>query len=92
MCIALSELNGAPRTSGVYNFFKKLRKHDNFYRTVARKSLTGELYVCVWGLDILRFDTKTSYLLCFICQCGEARSFVWGAKPTKRPVATGLNF
>jgi len=43
------------------------------------------LYVCVGGLDILKFDKNSTDVKCFIFPFEGAWSFVWGAKPTKDP-------
>jgi len=64
-------------------------------RTVARKfsigvlQFCGGLFVCAGGLDITQL-TKTLIIYSVSRFNLGAWSFVWGAKPTKAPVATGL--
>ena len=60
-----------------------------WYRTVSRKSSIGELYVCVGGLDILKFDKNSTYLKCFIFQFAGLGGLLGGAKPTKDPRGDG---
>ena len=60
-----------------------------WYRTVARKSSIGKLYVCVGGLDILKFDKNSTDLKCFIFQFEGLGGLFGGAKPTKDPLGDG---
>jgi len=47
-------------------------------RTVARKFSIREVYVYAEWLDILKFETNSTDLKCFIFQFGRVWSFVWG--------------
>ena len=60
-----------------------------WYGTVARKFSIGELYVCVRGLDILKFDKNSTDLKCFIFQSAGLGGLFGGAKPTKDPCGDG---
>jgi len=60
------------------------------YRAVARKHSVWVLYVCAGGFDILKLDTNSTYLYCFIFQLGWIGDSFGGAKAPKPRVATGL--
>jgi len=53
------------------------------YRTVARKFSIGGLYICSWGLDILKLDKKLRRVIVLHNAIWDGVAFFEGAKPTK---------